>query len=65
MKTKVIDITKQYDEALGESARLLQSGELVAIPTETVYGLAANAFDEAAVKKIYSADPRTIRLLFI
>lgn len=58
MKTKVIDITKQYDEALGESARLLQSGELVAIPTETVYGLAANAFDEAAVKKIYSAKGR-------
>lgn len=58
MKTKVIDITKQYDLALSESARLLRDGELVAIPTETVYGLAANALDETAVKKIYLAKGR-------
>lgn len=32
---------------------LLQQGQLLAIPTETVYGLAANAFDEEAIKKIY------------
>jgi L-threonylcarbamoyladenylate synthase len=41
-----------------EAARLLRSGELVAIPTETVYGLAANAGDENAVLKIYAAKNR-------
>ena len=58
MKTKIIDITKQYDEALSEAARILKSGGLVAIPTETVYGLAANALDGEAVKKIYKAKGR-------
>lgn len=37
---------------------LLRSGELVAIPTETVYGLAANAFDASAVTKIYKTKNR-------
>lgn len=37
---------------------LLQTGELVAIPTETVYGLGANAFDENAVKEIFSTKNR-------
>jgi L-threonylcarbamoyladenylate synthase len=40
------------------AAELLRSGEPVAIPTETVYGLAANAFDEAAVLKIFQAKQR-------
>lgn len=38
--------------------KLLSAGELVAIPTETVYGLAANATDEHAVLKIYEAKKR-------
>lgn len=41
-----------------EAARLLRAGELVAIPTETVYGLAANAFSETAVLKIFEAKGR-------
>ncbi len=40
------------------AARLLREGNIVAIPTETVYGLAANAFDEAAVLKIFQAKQR-------
>ena len=40
------------------AARLLSEGEIVGIPTETVYGLAANAFDEDAILKIYSAKQR-------
>lgn len=58
MKTVVIDITTEYDLALSESARLINSGEVVGIPTETVYGLAADAFDETAVKKIFEAKGR-------
>lgn len=40
------------------AARLLQEGECVAFPTETVYGLGANALDEKAVAKIYLAKGR-------
>jgi len=40
------------------AARLLQQGQLVAIPTETVYGLAANATDTRAVKEIFRVKQR-------
>jgi tRNA threonylcarbamoyl adenosine modification protein (Sua5/YciO/YrdC/YwlC family) len=40
------------------AADLLRKGEVVAIPTETVYGLAANAYNEAAVLKIFQAKQR-------
>ncbi len=40
------------------AAHLIRSGELVAIPTETVYGLGANGLDEAAVAKIFQAKGR-------
>ncbi len=40
------------------AARLLQAGQLVGIPTETVYGLAANALDIKAVSKIFTAKNR-------
>lgn len=38
--------------------RLLRSGELVGVPTETVYGLAANAYDAAACRRIFQAKRR-------
>lgn len=41
-----------------EAAELLRKGKLVAIPTETVYGLAANALDEQAVIEIFKAKKR-------
>lgn len=43
---------------LARAAALLRQGEPVAIPTETVYGLAANAFDPDAVLKIFQAKDR-------
>lgn len=58
MQTRVIDIRIDKTKALEESRRLILSGEVVAIPTETVYGLAANAFDESAVSKIFEAKGR-------
>lgn len=45
-------------EAINIAARTLQSGGLVAFPTETVYGLGANALDEEAVKRIFAAKGR-------
>jgi L-threonylcarbamoyladenylate synthase len=43
---------------LSNAAGLIRAGELVAFPTETVYGLGANALDPAAVEKIYRAKGR-------
>lgn len=43
---------------LARAASLLQRGQLVAFPTETVYGLGANALDPAAVQRIYEAKGR-------
>ena len=45
-------------DGIDTAARLLRHGQLVAIPTETVYGLAANALDGAAVASIFSAKGR-------
>ena len=44
--------------AIGEAARILASGGLVAFPTETVYGLGADATNAAAVAKLYAAKGR-------
>ena len=41
-----------------EAARYIRKGDLAAFPTETVYGLGANALKEAAVRKIYAAKRR-------
>src|SRR5436190_12634163 len=46
------------DEAIAEAARLILSGQPVAMPTETVYGLAADATDPVAVARIYAAKGR-------
>jgi hypothetical protein len=43
---------------LGKAIELLNQGKLVAIPTETVYGLAANALDAEAVLSIFTAKKR-------
>jgi L-threonylcarbamoyladenylate synthase len=47
-----------FAAAVRRAAATLRAGELVALPTETVYGLAANAFDPAAVNRIYEAKGR-------
>ncbi|HEX8239030.1 MAG TPA: L-threonylcarbamoyladenylate synthase [Allosphingosinicella sp.] len=46
------------EEALAEAARLIRAGEPVAVPTETVYGLAADATSDEAVGRIYAAKGR-------
>ncbi len=49
---------RQIGTDIDFAASLLNKGELVVIPTETVYGLAANAFDPKAVEKIYALKKR-------
>jgi len=54
---KVENLMRDADNVI-KAAKLIQAGEVVAIPTETVYGLAANALDEKAVSKIFEAKGR-------
>ena len=56
MKTLLLSAADAGTPAL--AAELIRSGELVAIPTETVYGLGANGLSEAAVAKIFEAKGR-------
>lgn len=60
MNTKVVIIEKEkiQDEYLHEAAQILREGGLVAFPTETVYGLGANALNAEAAGKIYEAKGR-------
>ena len=51
-------IVSASDETIRRAAEWLQQGRLVAIPTETVYGLAANAWDAIAVEQIFAAKNR-------
>lgn len=55
MDTKILEYTK---ENIARAARILRDGGLVAFPTETVYGLGANALDPEAVGRIYDAKGR-------
>ena len=50
--------TAEAQETLERAAEILRAGGLVALPTETVYGLGANALDAAAVGRIFAAKQR-------
>lgn len=62
MQTEILPALSGENElntaAVDRAAALLQAGEVVGIPTETVYGLAANALDEQAVAEIFRAKGR-------
>jgi L-threonylcarbamoyladenylate synthase len=52
------DSRQSFDAAVARAAARLKAGEVVALPTETVYGLAANAFDAVAVRRIFELKGR-------
>jgi len=58
MITELCPVAKREGSALEKAAMLLKSGEVVAFPTETVYGLGASAFDAQAVHRIFLAKGR-------
>ncbi len=57
-KMKTLYLKESDEAALQTAAEIIKGGGIVAIPTETVYGLAANALDGEAVKKIFIAKGR-------
>ena len=60
IKTVIIQVNPHApkEAAIEQAARLIQNGDVVAFPTETVYGLGANAFSSSAVEKIFIAKGR-------
>ena len=55
MKTQIKSITP---ESLSEAKDIIENGGVVGMPTETVYGLGGNAFDDEAVKRIFEVKGR-------
>lgn len=60
MLTKVVAVsaTNPEPQAIREAARAVREGGLVVFPTETVYGIAANALDPKALEKLYAVKGR-------
>jgi len=58
MITEVVEVTEKSDSVLERAADLIRNGQLVGIPTETVYGLGASAYDGNACLNIFKAKGR-------
>ena len=61
--TEIVDVRKRdpsYRYGIAKAAKLIQKGRVLVFPTETVYGLGANAFDSNAVKRIYQIKNRAL-----
>jgi L-threonylcarbamoyladenylate synthase len=59
MRRLAIDALQPDPMALEEAAALVMAGEIVAVPTDTLYGLAADPFSTAAVARVFAAKGRT------
>ena len=58
METKFWELKRNLEKAIAEAAGLIAAGEVVAFPTETVYGLGADGLNAEAVAKIFAAKGR-------
>ena len=59
MQTKILNALKDdFKDVINETSKILNSDGIVAIPTETVYGLAASAYSDTAIKKVFIAKGR-------
>ncbi|HEX9765496.1 MAG TPA: L-threonylcarbamoyladenylate synthase [Nitriliruptorales bacterium] len=57
---RILDVTgDDRDQALGEAAHALRAGELVVLPTDTVYGVAADAFNPTGTGRVFTAKQRS------
>ena len=62
MKTSILKVNPKdpEPEKIHEAAKIIKAGGLVAFPTETVYGLGADALNEDAVLKVFTAKNRPL-----
>ena len=58
MQTRVYDLKKEYEQGMEAAAREIESGGLVVFPTETVYGIGADAQNQDAVRRIFAVKGR-------
>ena len=58
MITQKLDAINDYANAVNVASEILKSGGIVAVPTETVYGLAASAYSDDAIKSVFTAKGR-------
>src|SRR5687767_13618741 len=60
METRLLDALTLATRAhsIAEAARLIAAGQLVAFPTETVYGLGASVFDAEAIRRVFAVKGR-------
>lgn len=58
MKTEIYDLKREYERGMNAAAQAIASGKLAIFPTETVYGLGADALNPEAVAKIFAAKGR-------
>lgn len=58
METQKLDAIGDYNNAVNQASEILKSGGIVAVPTETVYGLAASAYSDGAIKAVFNAKGR-------
>ncbi len=58
METKKLDAINDYGNTVKVASEILKSGGIVAVPTETVYGLAASAYSDDAIKAVFDAKGR-------
>ncbi len=58
MITKKLDAISDYNNSVNQASEILSGGGIVAVPTETVYGLAASAYSDSAIKAVFKAKGR-------
>lgn len=60
MKVIQVDLNKDYSEAIKEAVAVLEAGGVIIYPTDTIYGIGANALDEKAVRKVFELKERPL-----
>lgn len=59
MKIIQVDLNKDYSDIIREAVKILNYGGVVVFPTDTIYGIGANALNEIAVRKVYKIKNRS------
>lgn len=60
MKVIQIDLNRDFDDAIREAVEVLNNGGVVVYPTDSLYGLGANALDAKAVEKVFAIKERSL-----
>lgn len=61
MSRRIVDVADDRDAAIERAAEVLRDGKLVVLPTDTVYGVAADAFNTTGTRRIFGAKRRSRR----